>query len=140
MLGQAWTDVDDSRRLWNTLSRLCHWALPIGHVQPRCEATRCNARSWSLESDSQGLASHETMNMISGRLLSGVRLYQARERCSAARPRCYHPAAGTLYSAWRFCGLAFADNLGFHAPNPAELPFILDELPLVRKALERASL
>ncbi len=39
-----------------------------------------------------------------------------------------------------FICLAFVDNLGFHAPNPAELPFILNELPLVREALERASL
>lgn len=38
-----------------------------------------------------------------------------------------------------FICLAFVDTLGFHASNPAELPFILDEVPLLRDALEHAS-
>lgn len=37
-----------------------------------------------------------------------------------------------------FLFLSFVDNLGFFAPDPEELPFILAELPLVAKALQNA--
>lgn len=37
-----------------------------------------------------------------------------------------------------FLCLAYLDNLGFHAPNPEELPFIVKEFPLVVEALCKA--
>lgn len=36
-----------------------------------------------------------------------------------------------------FLCLAYLDNLGFHAPNPEELPFIVKELPFVVEALRK---
>jgi Ser/Thr protein kinase RdoA (MazF antagonist) len=38
-----------------------------------------------------------------------------------------------------FLCLAYLDNLGFHAPNPEELPFIVNELPFVSEALHKVA-
>lgn len=37
-----------------------------------------------------------------------------------------------------FLSLAYLDNLGFHAPNPNELGYIIGDLPLVAKAFSDA--